>query len=216
MAMTTIGIAQFGAYYAKLAVELPVAARKGLLDGALHCVRMLDTATKEKRAVSNGTLRMSWKAEICEGGARVYNTQLYAAVVEFGRRPGGAPPPLDVIVAWVRRKGLSGGGKSTPERKAARSIASASMSRAPRTTRARDAARIAGITAHANKIAHEGKKGIAHGDEYLEIAERIRWSIAAHGTPGRYIMTDIADAMRDTVARAVSKALDAYASAGGM
>jgi hypothetical protein len=77
--------------------------------------------------VDRGAYRQSFKAAPIPGGAMLYNSRAYAGVLESGRRPGRKRPPVDVIAAWVLRKGLVGrSGNTKPnrdERKAARSIA---------------------------------------------------------------------------------------------
>jgi hypothetical protein len=58
--------------------------------------------------VDRGTYRRSIRTEDIPGGAVMYNSAPHAGVVELGRRPGSRPPPLEVIEAWVHRKGLAG------------------------------------------------------------------------------------------------------------
>ena len=39
-------------------------------------------------------------------GAELQNDAPHAATIEFGRRPGATPPPMKVILAWLKRKGI--------------------------------------------------------------------------------------------------------------
>jgi hypothetical protein len=63
--------------------------------------------------VDRGTYRRGFKAADLPDGAVLYNHALYAAVLEFGRRPGKFPP-LRAIEEWVARKGFAvvGGSKA--------------------------------------------------------------------------------------------------------
>jgi len=56
--------------------------------------------------VDMGTYRWSWKSQDLPRGAMIFNTQLYASVIEGGRRPGARMPPAAVLGEWARRKGL--------------------------------------------------------------------------------------------------------------
>lgn len=57
--------------------------------------------------VDRGTYKAAWSAEALADGAVLYNPLPYAAVIEHGRRPGARRPPPQVLVDWVRRKGLA-------------------------------------------------------------------------------------------------------------
>ena len=61
--------------------------------------------------VDRGTYRRSFKAQKVANGAVFYNFAPHAPIVEMGRRPGAKMPPVDVLVAWVKRKkiGLASG-----------------------------------------------------------------------------------------------------------
>lgn len=56
--------------------------------------------------VDRGTYRRSFRFDDIDGGAIAYNFAPYAAVIEEGRRPGQRPPPVALILEWVKRKGI--------------------------------------------------------------------------------------------------------------
>ena len=60
-----------------------------------------------QQPVDRGGYKRSFRFEDIEGGATAYNFALHAPIIEWGRRKGAKAPPLDVITAWVLRKGLS-------------------------------------------------------------------------------------------------------------
>lgn len=64
-----------------------------------------------RKPVDRGTYRRSFQYEDIEGGATVYNSAPYAAVIEYGRRKGAKGPPLKVLMEWVVRKKLVAGGR---------------------------------------------------------------------------------------------------------
>jgi hypothetical protein len=70
--------------------------------------------TNAAGAVDQGFYKLSWSARAHPRGAELINTAPYAAVLEYGRRPGRPGPPLAPILAWVKRK-LVGNGSVKPE-----------------------------------------------------------------------------------------------------
>jgi hypothetical protein len=62
--------------------------------------------------VDRGTYRRSFHYENIPNGATIFNSALHAGVIEYGRRPGEKAPPLQVIVAWLARKGIVKGAGS--------------------------------------------------------------------------------------------------------
>jgi hypothetical protein len=60
--------------------------------------------------VDRGEYRASWQVESDEGGASLFSDAPHAAFIERGTRPH--MPPLAPILAWVKRKKLTGRGKS--------------------------------------------------------------------------------------------------------
>lgn len=76
--------------------------------------------------VDRGTYKQRFKARRTRLGAILRNDAPHAAVIEFGRRPGATPPPVDVIAKWVRRKlGIKGKGSRARIRQVAFLIARA-------------------------------------------------------------------------------------------
>jgi hypothetical protein len=62
-------------------------------------------STQPHIPVDRGTYRRSWQVGNIDGGAVVYNSAPYAAIIEHGRRPGKFPP-IRAIEEWVARKGF--------------------------------------------------------------------------------------------------------------
>lgn len=76
-------------------------------DVKLHGPRLVQaeiTSLTPRAPVDRGTYRRSFKFEDIPGGAAAYNFSPHGPIVEDGRRAGARMPPLDVILAWVKRK----------------------------------------------------------------------------------------------------------------
>ena len=58
-------------------------------------------STKPRPPVDRGTYRRSFRVGKTPDGALVYNPLPYAAVIEFGRRAGSRPPPIDTIIEYA-------------------------------------------------------------------------------------------------------------------
>lgn len=73
---------------------------------ALHGPRIAQAvvASANPPPVDRGTYRRSFKAQKVANGAVFYNFAPYASIIEEGRRKGAKMPPVDVILAWVKRK----------------------------------------------------------------------------------------------------------------
>lgn len=59
--------------------------------------------------VDTGAFKRNWFYQDIDRGIRVYNPLPYASVIEHGRRAGARQPPSNVLVEWVKRKGLVAG-----------------------------------------------------------------------------------------------------------
>lgn len=68
--------------------------------GVAHAVGLTDAAG----LVDQGGYRAGWKARRIAGGAETRNDAPHAGIMEHGRRPGQRRPPLEPILAWVRRR----------------------------------------------------------------------------------------------------------------
>lgn len=79
-------------------------ARRAALEAAQRTVADAVRLTNEAGAVDQGLYKLSWTAAAVPGGAEVGNSAPYAAVIEYGRRPGRPGPPLAPILGWVQRK----------------------------------------------------------------------------------------------------------------
>ena len=114
-----IGLEQAGAAVRALGTRSIEAAKRAALVTAYRAQAATIRATGQASpanpsglgtggAVNTGHYKRSWKVEALPDGARLYNDAPYAAVIEYGRRPGARHPPLAAIRDWaMRRLGLS-------------------------------------------------------------------------------------------------------------
>lgn len=95
-------------YYRRLGERMLPAMRRGAIRGALRAVSTLQRATSAAGVFNTGYYKRAWTFSPIEDGARVYNQAPYAAVIEYGRRPGARFPPRNAIIDFAQRKlGLS-------------------------------------------------------------------------------------------------------------
>lgn len=89
------------------------AVLSGLASAALQGVGVVKNATLRappasknggKGAVNTGAFLQAWSSQTTRSGARIFNSASYAAVVEYGRRPGATMPPIAPLQQWVLRK----------------------------------------------------------------------------------------------------------------
>lgn len=65
-----------------------------------------ELASVPRPPVDRGGYRRSVKVMKLPNGARAHSTAPYAAIIEWGRRPGARMPPVRLIAAWLARKGF--------------------------------------------------------------------------------------------------------------
>lgn len=63
--------------------------------------------TKPHKPVDRGDYRRGWRYTEIKDGARLYNGDPKASIIEYGRRPG-TMPPVGVLARWVMRKAVFG------------------------------------------------------------------------------------------------------------
>lgn len=80
------------------------AAENAAYDAALMGVTLAVAKTNELGLVDQSQYKAGWTARRIPGGAEYGNTAPHASVIEHGRRPGRAGPPLTPIYEWVLRK----------------------------------------------------------------------------------------------------------------
>jgi hypothetical protein len=153
---------------------------------ALHGPRLAQTVVSSlsPQPVDRGTYRRSFKVSKVAGGAVLYNFAPHAAVIEEGRRPGARMPPVDVILAWVKRKGI-GATFTGPLRRTVRVYAANRKGRA--------------------KAPNERKLVI--DSQQRHIALQIARKIGARGLPARHVLALTEDLLTPIVERAVDRAL---------
>ena len=72
---------------------------------AIRGITIVRATAREVKAFDTGLYVMAWQAAPTpnNGGAVLFNTSVYAEVIESGRGPGRGAP-LDPLTAWVARK----------------------------------------------------------------------------------------------------------------
>lgn len=113
------------------AIEKVVAAIRKTVK--LHGPRIAQALVdrEEPKPVDRGTYRRSFEAADIKNGAEFFNHAPHAPIIEGGRRKGSKMPPVDLIAAWVKRKGLGRvrigpiqkGGRRRPNAEQIRTIA---------------------------------------------------------------------------------------------
>jgi len=74
------------------------------LEAALWGEAQAVMKTDEMGVENEGHFKRSWKHVPTHDGAELVNDAPYAAVIEYGRRPGARPPPFGPILRWVELK----------------------------------------------------------------------------------------------------------------
>jgi len=102
-------------YHERLADQFHPAALRGARSAALATVAVAQRRTRQAPpanpagkgkggAVNTGDYLRRWRWITISDGARVLNDHPAAAVIEYGRRPGSAPPPEQAIRDWLIRR----------------------------------------------------------------------------------------------------------------
>ena len=86
------------------ATEIKAKVTAAVVDTAARLEAEAVRLTDEAGAVDLTTYKASWEHRRTLNGAILRNTAPYAAVIEYGRRPGAPGPPLEPILKWVKRK----------------------------------------------------------------------------------------------------------------
>lgn len=81
---------------------------RDLHKAAMIAARRGQAAVMQASPRVSGTLAKSWRAKRMPWGALIFSVSRHAPVVEFGRRPGQRPPPVEPILEWVKRKHIGG------------------------------------------------------------------------------------------------------------
>lgn len=113
----TLSLKDFRRYIKKLGKKLNGAAVRGVQSGLYRSIGIVQLATQTAPpasahgsigAVNTGAYRGAWQVEVSAAGGRIWNSQAYAGVIEYGRLKGAKPPPSREIELWAMRKlGLS-------------------------------------------------------------------------------------------------------------
>lgn len=64
--------------------------------------------TNKYNKVDEQGFKQGWKAKKTQKGAELRNNSKYAAVIEYGRKPGRTAPPVKDIADWMKNKGIPG------------------------------------------------------------------------------------------------------------
>lgn len=111
--MTTVDLKDAGAMYGKMGKELRAAAVRGLQRAALRGLAEIKARiipSRTPQPVDRGVYRAGWNVELLSDGAAIYNPLPYAAMIEYGVKPGNVRIGAAMIQAlseWVVRKGLA-------------------------------------------------------------------------------------------------------------
>jgi len=113
-ATLTLDLGEFAPYLLRLGPRFFVAARRGAIRTGMRAVSTLQRATSAAKpanpqrlgvggAVNTGAYKRAWKTHPTSTGADVFNSAMYAAVVEEGRVPG-VGVPLKPLENWAQRR----------------------------------------------------------------------------------------------------------------
>lgn len=118
MAMIVLKLGDWPGYLLRLGPRFKIAARRGAIRAGMRAVSTLQRATSAAApanpqqvgvggAVNTGYYKRAWKTLGTPDGADVFNTAVYAGVIEHGREPGRGVP-LTPLTNWAQRRlGLS-------------------------------------------------------------------------------------------------------------
>lgn len=106
---------QLGNFEDKLGTRLESIKRRSALSAAQRGVVLMQTRTRAAPpanpsgvgsggAVNTANYLRRWKAVRTGEGAAVFNSAMYAGVIELGRRKGAAMPPIEQIARWAQRR----------------------------------------------------------------------------------------------------------------
>lgn len=108
MATVVMSISQWSKEMKKLGKNFKPTVLRGMRSGALRTIPLLQQRTRDVGAVDTGNYLRRWRTRAISNGVEVTNSAPYAAVIEYGRRPGARFPPISAIRRWAKLKlGLS-------------------------------------------------------------------------------------------------------------
>lgn len=96
----------FAKHVRKWTKERRKEAKEVAFDVALRGVHEGANVSEALHIVDRRTYIQRFRAVRTKTGAELQNDAPHAATIEFGRRPGATPPPMKVILAWLKRKGI--------------------------------------------------------------------------------------------------------------
>lgn len=108
--------AGFGKHLERRTKKLKKEARGAAYEVALRGLAEGVTVANRLGIVDRGTYVARFRAVRTREGAELRNDAPHSRVVEFGRRPGSRPPPIAVILSWIRRKGIDVSGLANVRR----------------------------------------------------------------------------------------------------
>ena len=162
----TVKLRDYSRLVAEFGVEAPRRGRKAMFSAATRGMKrsVLLTSKGDRKPVDRGAYRRGWRVRRHPDGAVLYNPVSYAPIVEAGSRPHWAP--LQPLIEWVVRKGLSGGKARSSEILVKR----------------------AGRMNKQGRLTKGAQRSGMRLFEAVEIARRIRFKIAKKGTKGHWIL----------------------------
>ncbi len=114
MASTKITTKQFAKYMGQLGAQWRPALIRGTVAGAARTIPWLMQRTMMAPpasprgmpgALNTGLYKAAWRSAPLPNGARVFNTQPYSSIIEYGRRPAHVGRAgIRNLEGWARRK----------------------------------------------------------------------------------------------------------------
>lgn len=108
----TFPISELGSVSRRWAEQNVVAARMAMLDVAYQAENLYIDRARHADAVDTGRLINSFRVDPIPTGATLSNDAPHFLPIDQGRSPGEAPPPIEPILEWVKRKQLVGKGRA--------------------------------------------------------------------------------------------------------
>lgn len=172
-----------------------------------------EIASVARAPVDRGTYKNSFRFEDIPDGAVAYNFQMYAPIIEYGRRPGARMPPVQAIYEWVRRKQI--GTEFTGPIQAA-----AAYGPVRRETLVEDA-RLAALGHGTKKIRVSRPRGPSRGALVKDAVFKQQWGIAlaiarkikAHGLPAHLILESAAAKIDRAIVEEIDMLLEKHGGA---
>lgn len=114
MTVQRFTVDQWVGYHTHLGERFHRAAIRGMTNASVKIIALLVARTRMAQAASPGgfvgatdtnSYIRAWRVVPDGMGLRIYNSQPYAGVIEYGRRPNSKQPPTEPIARWLMSRG---------------------------------------------------------------------------------------------------------------